>query len=160
MRPKHGAIGLQYASNKGGLKMRDWITDLESLSIFMPYVEFQTVRKNATNSEERDFFRELISKWAEKIETMPKTYEQDGLGDDAIAHLHYFYGGSDWYITEKDKEGKGTEQAFGFAILNADLQNAEYSYISIDEICEQSVIEFDLYWTPKTIGEIKREKGL
>jgi hypothetical protein len=140
--------------------MRDWEKDLESLSIFMPYVQWNILRKNAITSEESDSFCDLIEKWAQRIEDMPKTYEQDGKGDDAIAHLHYFYGASDWYITEKDKSGKGTEQAFGFTILNGDLQMAELGYISIDEIVEQSVIEFDLYWTPKTIGDIKREKGL
>ena len=48
-------------------------------------------------------------------------------------HLHYFRAGSDWYITEKDMEGAGTRQAFGYAVLNGDTQNAELGYIDIGE---------------------------
>ena len=53
--------------------------------------------------EERDFFFDKLSEYADRVRTMPKTYEQDGKGLDAIAYLHYFNGGADWYITEKDK---------------------------------------------------------
>lgn len=64
---------------------------------------------------------------------MPKTYEQDGKGDQATAHLHYFLNGSDWYITEKDMDG-GIQQAYGYAILNGDDECAEVGYISIEEL--------------------------
>ncbi|MBL0011067.1 MAG: DUF2958 domain-containing protein [Nitrosomonas sp.] len=81
---------------------------------------------------------------------MPKTYGQDGMGDKAIAYLHYFSGGSDWYITEKDMEDEQL-QAFGLANLG---QGGELGYISIQELIDAGV-EIDLYWTPKTIGQIK-----
>ena len=34
--------------------------------------------------------------------TMPATYGQDGLGEAAVVHLHYFMAGMDWWVTEKD----------------------------------------------------------
>lgn len=44
---------------------------------------------------------------AQIIETMPSSYETDGQGMAAIAHLHYFGGPGDWYITEKDRGEPG-----------------------------------------------------
>jgi hypothetical protein len=38
---------------------------------------------------------------------MPQTGETDGQGDKAVAHLHYFMGQFDFWITERDI-GDGT----------------------------------------------------
>ena len=94
---------------------------------------------------------------ANQIEAMPKTYEQDGRGDEAIAHLHYFNGGSDWYITEKDING-GVLQAYGYAILNGDDEMAESGYISIEELTRNGV-ELDLHFTPCRLAEIKGKRA-
>lgn len=107
--------------------------------------------------EEGQFFNDKFIEVADTINKMPSTYHTDGQGDKAIAYLHYFKGGSDWYITEKDK-GDGAqgaqEQAFGYAILNGDKQNAESGYVSIKELITAGV-ELDLYWNPKSLAEIK-----
>ena len=59
---------------------------------------------SAFRGEERQFFYDLMVRLAGQVATMPKSYETDGQGDAAVAHLHYFAGGSaNWYITEKDK---------------------------------------------------------
>ena len=87
------------------------------------------------------------------IASAPVTYEQDGKGDDAIVYLHYFFGGCDWYITEKDVDG-GVQQAFGYAVLFGDKENAELGYICITEII-QCGAELDLYFTPCPLAEIK-----
>ena len=110
--------------------------------------------------EEGYYFKTMMKELENTIANMPKTYETDGQGNEAIATLRYFKGGSDWYIIEKDTgspddEEQGIQsQAFGFTCLNGDTQNAELGYISIDGLirCE---VELDLYYTPKTIGEIK-----
>lgn len=102
---------------------------------------------------EGEFFLQQIIDLAEQIKTMPKSYEQDGLGDQAVAHLHYFTSGSDWYITEKDVDG-GVRQTFGYAILNGDDQSAECGYTSIEELTQLGV-ELDLYFTLCTLGDIK-----
>jgi len=103
--------------------------------------------------EERGHFKDKVRDMAELIRTMPKTYEQDGKGQDAVVSLHYFKGGMDWYITEKDIEmpnEPGQHQAFGLANLG---QGGELGYISIVELTGSGV-ELDLYWTPKTLKEI------
>lgn len=115
---------------------------------------------SAMYGEEKQYFFDKLTDLADLIEKMPSTYQTDGQGDKAIAYLHYFKGGSDWYITEKDKGDvddpiQGVQQqAFGYAILNGDKQNAESGYISIQELISNGV-ELDLYWQPKSLGTIK-----
>lgn len=104
--------------------------------------------------EEGEYYRDLISTYAERFRAMPKVYEQDGLGDDAVVHLHYFHAsGSDWWITERDME-RAQHQAFGFACLNGDTQNAELGYICITELIQNGV-ELDLHFEPCPLGDVK-----
>ena len=104
--------------------------------------------------EEGDHFRALLAEFAARIAAMPKTYEQDGLGMEAVAHLHYFTGGGDWYITEKDSDpdGAGQVQAFGSANLG---YGAELGYISIEELLDAGA-ELDLYFTPRPLSSITK----
>jgi hypothetical protein len=108
---------------------------------------------NGTRGEEGQSFKDKFVEIAKAINDMPKVYGQDGKGDDAVVYLHYFKGGSDWYITEKDSEEEQL-QAFGYAILNNDKQNAELGYINIEELIRLNV-ELDLYWRTKTLGQVK-----
>jgi len=100
--------------------------------------------------EEKQYFIDKMLEIANTIQTMPKTYGQDGMGDKAIAYLHYFKGSADWHITEKDMEDEQL-QAFGLADLFGD--GGELGYISIEELIGSGV-ELDFNWKPKTIGEI------
>jgi hypothetical protein len=97
----------------------------------------------------------MLCELSRLVSRMPKTYEQDGQGEHATIHLHYFTAGADWYITEKDAETAdepGQHQAFGLADLG---YGAELGYISLVEILASGA-EIDLNWTPKSIGELKR----
>ena len=113
------------------------------------------ILQSNTKGEEGEFFNSKIKELKNLFETMPKTYEQDGKGKDAIAYLHYFKNGCDWYITERDMEQEQL-QAFGLACLNGDYP--EIGYISIVELLSIGA-ELDLYWMPKTIREIEKEKN-
>jgi len=119
-----------------------------------------TIMRENCNGEEGAWFKGMIADLKTKISDMPKTYETDGQGDAAVATLHYFHGGSDWWIVERDAGAPDDEiqgvqtQAFGLACLNGDAENAEIGYINIQELIDNGV-ELDLYYTPKTIGEIK-----
>ena len=117
---------------------------------FVPRVQLDTIG-TLCRGEEGDFFRGKLIEYAKRVATMPKTYEQDGKGDDAVAYLHYFSGGCDWWITEKDMEAE-QHQAFGLADLG---YGGEVGYVSLIELCGIASIELDLHWTPKTLGEIK-----
>ena len=100
--------------------------------------------------EEHQFFIDKIKEMANLVNTMPKTYEQDGKGGEAVVYLHYFFRGMDWYIIERDMEVV-QYQAFGYADLG---HGAEAGYISIVELI-QNGIELDLHFTPKTVNELK-----
>ena len=87
---------------------------------------------------------------------LPKLYEQDGKGGDAIVYLKMFCPDSDWtfFATEYD----GEDMFFGLV----DGHEKELGYFSLKEL--QSVkgplglaIERDLYWKPKTLKEIAPE---
>lgn len=111
--------------------------------------------RSLSAGEEGRFFLDKLAELNLLVGTMPKTYETDGQGMNAVAYLHYFRGGSDWYITERDCETE-QEQAFGFVVLNGWIDDAELGYISIVELLQYGV-ELDLFWEPKTLAEIKLE---
>jgi hypothetical protein len=106
--------------------------------------------------EERQFFYDKMVELECLVAVMHKTYEQRDKGDDATVWLHYFKGGCDWYISEKDigtPDEPGQHQAFGFANLG-DAQNAELGYISIVELLQNGV-ELDLHFNPRRLSEVK-----
>jgi hypothetical protein len=124
---------------------------LKLLKGFIGGAQLLTVR-DAMRGEEREFFFDKMIELAAVVSGMPKTGETDRQGDAAVAHLHYFAGGSaNWYITEKDMLAQ-QDQAFGLADLFGD--GGELGYISITEIIANNG-ELDFHWTPKTLGEIR-----
>jgi len=104
--------------------------------------------------EEKEYFFDLAANLGKRFATMAKTYEQDGKGDDAVVYLHYFRGGMDWFITEKDMEDE-QHQAFGMADIG---YGGSLGYISLVELMENN-IELDFHWTPKTLGEVKASRN-
>lgn len=111
--------------------------------------ELHVLRGNM-RGEEGQFFIDMLCDLSQKIDEMPGVRGQEGKGDDAIVHLHYFTGGCDWHITEKDGSAE-QHQAFGMANIGF---GGEVGYISIQELIENRV-ELDLYWTPKRLGDIE-----
>ncbi|OAI00875.1 hypothetical protein A1353_18875 [Methylomonas methanica] len=111
---------------------------------------------NGMQGEDKNHFLQLAVDLADRVDSMPSTYEPDGKGDNATVYLHYFIGDSDWFITEKDENG-GVDQAFGYAVLNGNDQFAELGDISIRELTYRGV-ELDLYFRPRPLAEIKVER--
>ena len=127
---------------------------------------FISARQSATLSDAQK------SALASRIAKMPGSYETDGQGREAIAHLRYFIpsagslGGEDyrrgvlagrcpaWSVTERDKsanDGDGNAQSFGLTDLFAD--GGELGYISIPELLENGAW-LDLSFTPKPLSAI------
>ncbi len=129
----------------------DGLAALDSFRQFLSRGQYRSIA-DAMRGEEGAEFIDKAQVLARLIDGMAKAYEQDGKGDQATAYLHYFKGGADWYITEKDASGKGTEQAFGSADLG---QGAELGYISIDELARNNV-ELDLYFAPVTLASVSK----
>ena len=113
--------------------------------------------KGLLRGEEGDWFKMKLSEIASLIATMATTGQQDGKGDQAIVYLHYFVGGCDWWITEKDigfaddAHGTGQIQAFGLVDLG---YGPELGYISLPEVFSVGA-ELDLHWKIKTLAELK-----
>ena len=106
--------------------------------------------------EEADYFRDVLLRLAALIRSMPQTGDQEGLGENAVVSLHYFYGKNDWYILEKDVDG-GVDQAFGYVVLDGDELCAELSYVSIREVTGIGA-EMNLHFQPKTLEMVKLER--
>ena len=120
---------------------------LEELRQFIGKSQLAALRE-LFRGEERQYFFDKVCELRDLVANMPKTYEQEGKGDHAIIHLHYFIGNCNWYITEKDSE-KEQVQAFGLADLG---YGPEYGYISIEELLGNGV-EVDFYYRPRTVAE-------
>lgn len=130
--------------------MNQVIDSIKTVQPFIGPAQLE-VMGDACRGEEREFFKTMFVKLAEKVTTMPKTYQTDGQGDKAVVHLHYFLNDMNWYITERDMEDEQI-QAFGYCDLGWGYP--ELGYVSIEEIT-QAGAELDLYWTEKTLGEVK-----
>ena len=126
--------------------------ELDTLRLLTTPEQFEVIT-DAMIGEEGDHFIEIIDRIHATWQAMPMTYESTAKGRAALAYLHYFIGGFDWWIVEKDADPDhaGQVQAFGIADLG---MGAELGYISIPELLENGA-DLDLYYTtPKTIGEI------
>ena len=92
-------------------------------------------------------------------ETIPAIYAKEKVTDydTVLAHAKLFspYSNWTWYITEMDAE---TGQCFGLV----EGFERELGYFDLTELAETTVfggvpaVERDLYWEPKTLGDIKR----
>lgn len=124
---------------------------LEKVKDFLNYSEFQVVKQNPQE------FSDSINNIYKYVKELPEIYATEDI-EDKIAYLHYFSSSSDWYIIELQRgdifdNDMGIQfEAFGYAILNGDMQNSEYGYMSINEI--KKYAELDLYFDPKKMSEI------
>ena len=67
---------------------------------------------------------------------IPRLYETEGVeAKDKLIYLHFFVGGSDWFIAEFD----GEDTFFGFVCLNGWTDCAEWGYISFRELKQLKV---------------------
>ncbi|WMC11768.1 hypothetical protein PU634_05215 [Oceanimonas pelagia] len=134
------------------LSAEEGMTALNGIKRFLSRAQYRTIAA-AMKGEEKQFFIDKARLLADIINGMAETYEQDGKGMDATAYLHYFKGGADWYITEKDSQG-GTQQAFGWANLG---HGGELGYISIDELTQNNA-ELDLHFDPQPLNGVVEDQ--
>ena len=113
--------------------------------------QFETIA-HAMLNEEGDHFIEIIDRIHATWQAMPATYATESQGESAVEHLHYFLGGADWWLIEKDADTDhaGQIQAFGIAELG---MGPELGYISISELLENGA-ELDSYYAQQTVAEI------
>jgi len=117
-----------------------------------PRAEYRAVLEGM-RGEEGAYFAETVEKMVNVWKAMPVTYGTDGQGREALAGMHYFTGGCDWWIVEKDSDtdGDGQIQAFGVADLGQGCR--EIGYINLVELLAAGA-ELDFHYTPMTVGDI------
>ena len=149
-------LQLSLASVQVPATKRDAVTALQTLRRFIGNIQLSVIGDGCRGEEKQYFFDKLVE-MAGVVTRMPKTYETDGEGDNAVAYLHYFSSNCDWFITEKDEDsdGEGQIQAFGLADLG---YGGELGYISIAELIALNV-ELDLHFKPSTLAQIKAREN-
>lgn len=97
----------------------------------------------------------------ERLSKIPRLYETEHIPlKDKVIHLHFFIGDCDWYIVEYDGGGI----FFGYTILHADHLNAEWGYISFDELQSLSMsfvqvdCELEEHWGFKKVSDVPKIK--
>jgi len=97
---------------------------------------------------------------AARLAKLPTLGSTENAPKDIVIHLHFFIGGCDWYIAEFD----GDDTFYGFAIINNDLQNAEWGYISFSELRSLRIgflqvdCEHAKHFKPRKVSEINALK--
>ena len=96
----------------------------------------------------------------EELAKIPVFYSTEKVPlKEKMIYMHFFLGGCDWYAAEYDPESR---IFFGFAILNDDLEMAEWGYFSLQELCDVKVefleVDRDLHFEPQKAMEIERIK--
>jgi len=93
----------------------------------------------------------------EELSRVPKFYSTEEVPlKEKMIYMHFFIGGCNWYAAEYDPE---SQTFFGFAVLNLDLENSEWGYFSLEELCSLKVsfveVDRDLHFTPCKAIEIE-----
>ncbi len=128
------------------------LPQLDTLKLLTTPEQYEVIT-DAMMGEEGDHFIEIIDRIHATWQAMPKTYESTAKGRAALARLHYFTGGCDWWIVEKDADTDHAGQVQAFGIADLGIGYRELGYISIPELLENGA-ELDLYFKHQPIGEL------
>ena len=95
----------------------------------------------------------------EQLAKIPKLYETERAPPkEKLIWVHFFIGGCDWYVSEYDEE----ENLFwGYAILNGDLEMAQWGYFSFEELKRIKIppgfeIDCETCWQVKKAIQIEK----
>ena len=117
----------------------------------------------ALRSEEGEGIADTVLRVAEQIKATPKTYGTEGQAEhERKVCLHYFRGGVDAYILERDvgdyADGEATgpqHQTYGkITVIGGGWEGAEWGYISIADLLKHGVA-LDLHFDPTPVGDMK-----
>jgi hypothetical protein len=133
---------------------------LNSLTHFIPPDQWKVTRDMIRSSEEKDFFISAILRLAAFVEAMPQTYQNKD--SDPYVWLHYFGGGYDSWLIEKDKGDKDDpvkgvqHEAFGYVRWEHMPECAEVGYVSLPEAFQHMrFLNLDYHFTPCRLSELK-----
>ncbi|MBT9499486.1 MAG: hypothetical protein IV103_20205 [Zoogloea sp.] len=135
------------------------------LEKFMP-IDQRFTLKEQLKGKEGIAIAQAVLETVHRILATPLTYQTEAIHmPEKVVHLHYFRGGVDAWIVERDLgecpdpehllAGIGEQrQAFGKCdVFGGGWWDAEWGYVSIQFLIEAGV-ELDLHWEPKAVKEI------
>ena len=101
---------------------------------------------------------------SEELSKIPTLYLSEGVSlKEKMIYMHFFIGGCDWYATEYEPK---EQLFFGFAILNNDLEMAEWGYFSLEELSSLKIqfveVDRDIHFTSTKaidIENIRKAQG-
>lgn len=93
-----------------------------------------------------------------QLSKIPGMYSGEAIPfEEKVIHMHFFMGGSDWYVTEYSAEEK---MFFGFVILNGMYDIAEWGSISYIELCKMRFtfleVDRDKFWKVRKAKEVTK----
>ena len=78
--------------------------------------------------------------------------------EDILIRGHFFLGGNDWFVSEYDPTDR---VFFGYAVLNGNLDFAEWGYVSFDELLSINYrgfeVDWDRHWKTQPFEQVMRE---
>lgn len=125
---------------------------VDTILKFMPRSQALCFMESLRGSE-GSYFNDVAKKISEVIEKAPALYETDGKGEEVKPVIHYFYGNTDIYITEIDKDSR---EHFGYTSIGHGLLEA--GYVDLDYIFNSlPLINLDFNFKPLKISEYKKK---
>ena len=118
------------------------------LKAFIPKHQQKVIR-----SWNEDLKKDVLAPLDKQIQAIPKR-QSSGI-DELIVYAHFFYAGSDWFITDWN----GKNELFGYTILNGDVQMSELGGLWLSDLVNDGRVELDFHWTPKYLAEALFESG-
>jgi hypothetical protein len=112
----------------------------KEVAALIPAVQLKITKKYL-----RDFTPAIL-RLQSQLEKCPKICETDRLKEHP-AIFHYFFGSSDIYICEFDRD----DLMFGYSILNGDLYNSEWGYSSLAELRKALLYNIDYCFKDQSI---------
>ena len=100
--------------------------------------------------EEGGYYADKAVELRALIESVPALYHYEDSGEPAMARLHYFRGGTDFYLAET--EG-ASGASYGFGVLGGDYLNAELGYSRAIDLASVG-LELDFHYKPEPLADI------
>lgn len=96
----------------------------------------------------------------QRLAKIPRLYETEHVPlKDKLVHLHFFIGGSDWFVCEYD----GDDLFWGFAILDSAFDMAEWGYTQFSQLKSLKIngwsevdCELEAIWKTPKAQEIEK----
>ena len=111
-----------------------------AVAALIPVAQLEITKNNLQE------FSEAIKYLETALEKCPNIGETDNMNEHP-AIFHYFYGSTDIFICEYDREN----YMFGYAILGADLDNSEWGSFNLSDITRIPKFNIDYHFKEQSI---------